>query len=184
MWIADNVKIRREVDVSTLLPVPVQRDYNLISLNHAFLEVEVTEAEAVEVVEDEAILLQELEAARDDDQAIVNLLDIRYEDLSNTAHLDAGMAGIVAALTAKGAFTISSCNGGVLGDSHLSDVPHVLFACNRDLLASIEGAAAAVGCGLVDNDGYVELFADDLRKMNRIATALLGVDAAAPSVSQ
>ena len=79
------------------------------------------------------------------------------------------MAGAVAALSALGAFPISSCIRGVMGDLHKSEVPHVIFACGPNVVATIRSAAAAIGCGLTKNDVFLKLFADDLRNMNCFA---------------
>lgn len=173
MWFAEDVIVRRDFDMSALGAVPSHVDYGIMSLNKDFFELAMKRDDAVAVVEEESEFLERLEAVGEDWDAIVDLLDERYEDLEETSALDAGMAGAVAALSALGAFTISSCNGGVIGDSHKSEVPHVLFACGPNVVATIEFAAAAVGCGLINNDGFLELFADDLRNMNRFARKLL-----------
>jgi len=85
-----------------------------------------------------------------------------------------GTAGAIFALSAAGAAPISSCNGGLLGDtSHSSQVPHILFSVTRDCLGPIFAAAEAAEVGLVNNSGHVEVFADCIPKLNLFARQLL-----------
>ncbi len=171
---AEGVKLRREVDARKLRPLPLERSYDVVALNYDYFDLDFDEAQAGEVVNEEADLIDRIERAGNDGHAMAAaLLDERYERDDDAAALDLGMAGIVATLTAKGAMTITSCNGGVLGPPHSYPAPTVLFACPASMLPAVDAAADAVGCGLVVSDGFLELFADDLRKMNAIARMLL-----------
>jgi hypothetical protein len=175
MWLADSVTVRREVDHSALGPVPIGTGYDVLELNQEYFDLEIDFPEAITVVEEESGFITAMEAAEGDWDAIVALLDERFDEPDDISGLDAGMSGAVAALAAIGARPLSSCNGGTLGDTHRSDVPHILVASPANLVVRIDGAAATAGCGLINNDGYLELFADDLRKMNLFARALLGM---------
>ncbi len=85
-----------------------------------------------------------------------------------------GTAGAIFALSAAGAAPISSCNGGLLGDtSHSSQVPHILFSVTPDRLAPILAAAKAADVGLLNNSGHVEVFASGIPGLRAFARQLL-----------
>lgn len=175
MWIAEGVEVRREIDMGALAPMFESASYQTRSLNRAFFEIRLDVDEAAAVVAEEGDLLARLEMTGGDWASIVQLLDQRFEGGGETSALDAGVAGAVAALSAGGACTISSCNGGTLGDGHAEDLPTILFVCQVDAATTVLTAAEAADCGLINRYGSLELFADDLRRMNRFARELLAL---------
>lgn len=85
MWFAEDVIVRRDVDISALGPVPSDVDYGILSLNKDFFELAMKRDDAVAVVEEESEFLERLEAVGEDWDAIVDLLDERYEDPEETS---------------------------------------------------------------------------------------------------
>lgn len=183
MWIADGVIIRREAIRDSSFTAARTVDYVVASLNRSRFEIEATRDEARTVVENETRLLAELgDADRDgDDDAFEAFIEDQFEAPNPYAELDIGVAGAVVALAAVGAWPLSSCNGGLLGGYHSSDVPHILFSCDRPVFNGILSAAEAVDCGLIQNERFIELFADDLTKLNAFARTLLGMETARSS---
>ena len=98
------------------------------------------------------------------------------EAMGLTGGLDAGVAGLVYAISALGGTPISSCNGGVVGVSnHSSDVPHVLFTAPPEAMDRILAAAKNNRVGLIHNDGYAEAFTDHLPHLHALANSLVAL---------
>lgn len=168
MWEGVDVKIVREVDPAAIGPFENADAKDGILLNHAYVDMRgYSIADAQEIIAEEAQLLDDIEAIGDDDDRLEELLEGLYEDASELSGFDAGTAGAIFALSAAGAAPISSCNGGLLGDtSHSSQVPHILFSVQREHLGPILAAAEAADVGLLNNSGHVEVFADRIPKLN------------------
>jgi hypothetical protein len=130
--------------------------------------------EAIEGVEEEAQLLFEIAGAGWDTDEAQTIVEENIGAMGLTSPLDAGVAGLVLAISALGGTSITSCNGGMVGvSSHRSDVPHILFTAPPDVMDRIIPAAIACEVGLVFNEGYAEAFADYLPNLHRLARSLL-----------
>ena len=175
MWQNVDVEIVRDVDRTVIGPFENADAKDGILLNHDYVDMRgYSIADAREIIVEEGQLLDDIEAVGDDVDRLAGLLEGLYEDASELAGFDVGTAGAIFALSAAGAAPISSCNGGLLGDtSHSSQVPHILFSVTRDCLGPIFAAAEAAEVGLVNNSGHVEVFADCIPKLNLFARQLL-----------
>jgi len=175
MWESIDLEIVREVDPAAIGPFENADAKDGILLNHAYVDMRgYSIADAREIVAEEAQVLDEIEAIGDDDDRLEEILEGLYEDASELSGFDIGTAGAIFALSAAGAAPISSCNGGLLGDtSHSSQVPHILFSVARERLGPILAAAEAADVGLLNNSGHVEVFADRIPRLNVFARQLL-----------
>lgn len=175
MWQCVDVEIVREIDPAAIGPFENADATDGILLNHAYVDMrDYSIPDAREVVAEEAELLREIEASEADEDRLEELMEELYEASSDLSGFDVGTAGAIFALSAAGAAPISSCNGGLLGEtSHASQVPHVLFSIASEKLAPILAAAEATDVGLVNNSGHVEVFAERIPKLNAFAARLL-----------
>lgn len=175
MWKSVDVEIVREIEPTAIGPFENADAEDGILLNHQYVDMRgCSIADSREIVAEEAKLLEEIEAAGDDDDRLQELLEGLYEDASELSSFDVGTAGAIFALSAAGAAPISSCNGGLLGDtSHSSQVPHILFSVTHDRLGPILAAAETADTGLLNNSGHVEVFADRIPKLNAFAQQLI-----------
>lgn len=175
MWESVDVEIVREVDPAAIGPFENADAKDGILLNHDYVDMRgYSIADAREVVAEEAQLLDEIGTIGDDDDRLEEMLEGLYEDASELSCFDIGTAGAIFALSAAGAAPISSCNGGLLGETtHSSPVPHILFSVVRERLGPILAAAEAVDVGLLNNFGHVEVFADRIPRLNAFARQLL-----------
>jgi len=175
MWGSVDVEIVRELDPAGIGPFENADAKDGILLNHDYVDMRgYSIADAREVVAEEAQLLDDIEAIGADDDRLNELLERLYEDASELSGFDVGTAGAIFALSAAGAAPISSCNGGLLGDtSHSSQVPHILFSVVRDRLKPILAAAEAADVGLLNNSGHVEVFANRVPGLHTFAKQLL-----------
>lgn len=151
MWESVDVEIVREVDPSAIGLFESAHAQDGILLNHAYVDMRgYSIADARQLVAEEAELLLEIGAiGGGGDDRLVELLDEIYESCSELGGFDVGTGSAIYALSAAGAAPISSCNGGLLGEtSHSSQVPHILFSVDKERLAPIIAAAEAadVGC--------------------------------------
>lgn len=144
-------------------------------INHAYNDYRGMSAEdAHEALQEEAKLLSDLAAADWDTDEAEEIIESHIEAFGPTSGLDAGVAGLVYALSAVGATPLTSCNGGVVGvESHASDVPHVLFTAPIEVLNVVLTAAKRNGVGLINNDGYAEAFTNNLRNFHALAKELI-----------
>ena len=130
-------------------------------------------ADAWEGIHEEAALLDRISSLAPDDD-VTDVIEELYEDCSELAGFDIGVAGAVMALSAVGAVPISSCNGGLLNEaSHPSDIPHILFSAKSDQIAIISEAAGSADVGLINNGEHLELFARSIPDLNLFARQLL-----------
>lgn len=175
MWGSVDVEIVRELDPDGIGSFENADARDGILLNHDYVDMRgYSIADAQEIVAEEAQLLDDIEAIGADDDRLNELLERLYEDASELSGFDVGTAGAIFALSAAGAAPISSCNGGLLGDtSHSSQVPHILFSVVLDRLKPILAAAEAADVGLLNNSGHVEVFANRIPGLHTFAKQLL-----------
>lgn len=175
MWESIDVEIVRELDPSAIGPFENADAKDGILLNHEYVDMRgYSISDAQDILGEEAQLLDDIEAIGDDDDRLEELLEQLYEDASELSGFDVGTAGAIFALSAAGAAPISSCNGGLLGDtSHSSQVPHILFSVTKDRLRPIIAAAEAADVGLLNNFGHVEVFAKRIPELHNFAKQLL-----------
>ncbi len=175
MWHSVHVEIIRDVDISAIGPFENADAEDGILLNHSYVDMRgYSSADARDLVNEEAELLSEIEAAGDNDDRFEEVLNEIYESASELGGFDIGTTGAIVALSAAGAAPISSCNGGLLGEtSHSSVVPHILFSVAPWHLQPILRAAEAADVGLLNNLQHVEVFADRIPKLNAFAKHLL-----------
>jgi hypothetical protein len=142
--------------------------------------VEWPEVEAV-VAEEDALLRRAAAQAADADE-FDRLLDRELEDrypgddfdegpLSPFIALDVGVISAVAALSASGCVSTTSCRGHrVSGEPS----PLVRFTADERRLPVIQAAADHAGCGLLlDQDGMLQLYAADVLAFVAFARELL-----------
>ena len=175
MWESVDVEIVQELDPSAIGPFENADAKDGILLNHDYVDMRgYSISDAQQIIAEEAQLLDDIEAIGDDDDRLEELLEGLYDDASELSGFDVGTAGAIFALSAAGAAPISSCNGGLLGDtSHSSQVPHILFSVTPDRLAPILAAAKAADVGLLNNSGHVEVFASGIPGLHAFARQLL-----------
>lgn len=175
MWESADVEIVRELDPSAIGPFENADATDGILLNHDYVDMRgYSISDAEEIIAEEAQLLDDIEAIGDDHDRLEELLERLYEDASELSGFDVGTAGAIFALSAAGTAPISSCNGGLLGDtSHSSQMPHILFSVTQDRLKPILAAAHAADVGLLNNSGHVEVFATRIPGLHTFAKELL-----------
>jgi hypothetical protein len=138
------------------------------------------EVEAVILQEDELIRAA-AEAATDGDDfdRLVNYeLEQRYPGddfdvgpLSEFAGLDVGVMSAVAALSAAGCVTTTSCRG---HRRHGEPSPLVRFATDEERLPVVQAAASNANCGLLlDEDGMLQLYAANVLALVEFARQML-----------
>jgi hypothetical protein len=91
--------------------------------------------------------------------------DELYEDPEGLLRLDLGVASCVASLSAMGCIPASSCNGGAFGGHHLEAYPLVTFLSDRVIAGKVMRFAEVAELGLTQEDGYLVIYGDDVRKM-------------------
>lgn len=178
LYTAD-VDIQQSVDAS-LVEMPdeerlTSRD-GLID-NHEYDQMwDVTIDDATETIAREAELLARIEAISEEEQKqkLEEICDELHEDCDLLIGLDFGVAGLVDALTATGCVTISSCNGGVMGDVHTESFPWIIFHAPRTLIDLLLQAATEANVGLVNTHaGMLEAYSDEIIKFNNMADRLI-----------
>lgn len=171
------VEVRWDAGIRSLLEMDEDQasSEDGIMLNHAYADYRgVPMDEAVEAVQEEAELLSDLAEADWNTDVSEDVIEAYMAAMGLGSALDAGVAGLVLAISAVGGTPISSCNGGLVGVSdHRSDVPHILFTAPAVVMDKIIPAAMACDVGLVFNQGYAEAFADHLPNLHRLARQLL-----------
>lgn len=176
MWNSVDVEIVRDVTLDAIGPFENADAEDGIMLNHAYFDMRgYSLADAEAVVREEGDFLRDLEAAEDDEDEVEAMLDSLVADFSELGGFDVGTAGTIYALSAAGAAPITSCNGGLLGGSHSSNVPHVLFSIDPLKFAPILKAAEIADVGLLNNDGHVEIFATTIPHLHLFAQSLVRV---------
>ena len=138
------------------------------------------EVEAVILEEDELIRAAADRATDSDDfDQLVNYeLEQRYPGddfdegpLSEFAGLDVGVMSAVAALSAAGCVTTTSCRG---HSRHGEPSPLVRFATDEQRLPVVQAAAANARCGLLlDEDGMLQLYAANVLAFVEFARQML-----------
>lgn len=145
--------------------------------NHEYEQMwDVSIAEASETIASEAELLARIEAIPEEQQEekLEEIYDELREDCDLLIGLDFGVAGLVNALTATGCVTISSCNGGVMGDDHALPHPSIIFHAPTTLVELLLQAAEEANTGLINtHTGMLEVYCDDIWKFNKMAGHLI-----------
>ena len=167
------VEIRRDIDPAGLNPISDEQaaSEDGLDLNHDYFDVrDHAAADLADILEAEGEILTALEAENWDEGLADELVDQAYEDCSAIGPFDLGVGAAVIALAAAGATPISSCNAGVIdGRHHAAEIPNILFSVSPEGLPIILRAATAADIGLINNDGYAELFTDRLPKFHDFA---------------
>lgn len=87
--------------------------------------------------------------------------------------LDPGVASVVFGLSAIGAVTAYSCNGGAFGNHHNSHHPVVAFYVRARMVSELLGCAERSNVGLENvASGMVIVYADRISAMHAFATEL------------
>jgi hypothetical protein len=173
--IARGVIVRRKVDPKRLGWIEDRRAGTRLGLpaNQAYVDLRgFRRIDLDAVLEEERVGYQNLEAAGYDEAAI-EALDRNQAAHSIARILDFGVAAAVVAVSALGCIPITSCRGNSLGRKpHEHPAPMLTFYARRLHLPAILDAAAEADLYVTNNEAKVEVYADDLRKMNRFAAAL------------
>lgn len=138
------------------------------------------EVEAV-ITEEDALIRAAADRAIDGDDfdRLVNYeLRQRYpgddfdeEPLSEFADLDVGVMSAVAALSASGCVTTTSCRS---HRRHGEPSPLVRFATDEQRLPIVQAAASSAHCGrLLDEDGMLQLYAGNVLALVEFAREML-----------
>lgn len=163
-----DVDIARRVDGPLVWP-PESSQTNgfLLGGNYEFHDLRhILWADADKVVRDEAALILRIEEAEDPDEEIELIEQEQYEDPDLLIGVDLGVASTVAVLSAASCLTIASCNGGAFGGDHHEDHPLVVFYARSEHLIVLLEAAEAADVGLErDAEGYLMVYAGDIRRM-------------------
>lgn len=178
LYTAD-VDTERSIDVSLMdMPDEVRLTCTDGLLeNHDYAQMwAVTIDDAIDTVAREAELLTRIEAipAEQQEEELEEIEDELREDCDLLIGLDFGVAGLVNALTATGCVTISSCNGGVMGNNHAMPHPWIIFHAPTTIVNLLLQAAEEVDAGLINTySGMLEAYSDDIWKFNRMAGLLI-----------
>lgn len=171
------LEIRRDINPTYLHALSEAEAGSIdgLMLNHGYQDVRGCSVEdALSAISEEAELLERIEVGDCDPSIVFAVQDEVYETGSDLADFDLGVGAAVIALSATGATPITSCNGGLLGDrEHASDVPHILFSIDPIRLGIVTRAAEVSECGLINNAGHVELYANSLRAIHDFAVKLV-----------
>ena len=145
--------------------------------NHDYIDMRGIDNEyAISVILEEAEILNRIAAIPEDRQQedLIEIMDELWEACSPLIAFDIGVGGMVHALSAVGCVPISSCNGGVLGDFHSLPHPWVITHAPVSILDFLFEVADRAGVGLANNDnGMLEIYADDIMKFHRMAHLLV-----------
>jgi hypothetical protein len=135
-----------------------------------------------EIIREESALLQEASqgatSADDFDLAANRIIEERYPDnntpdgaLLDFLSLDLGVMSAVAALSASGSVSTTSCRGHNTGGEA---APLVRFTTDETRLPLILAAVSSSGCGLLlDGDGMLQLYATNILSFVAFARDLL-----------
>lgn len=174
------VKIKRSASPLLLqMPTPERAlsESGLLE-NHDYIplgEIDLEEADVT--IREEANLLRRIEAIPESMQcsALQEIDDELYEEFGPFGTFDTGVTGLIQALSAIGCVTITSCNGGILKDTkHGMKYPCVVFHAPVSTFGLLLEGAEKVDAGLVNTDnGMLELYADDIWKLNRLASFIV-----------
>lgn len=173
--IIPNVIRRREIDdrqlgwldgrrAETRRNFPANRDY--VDLRGF------TPADLDTVLEEERRSYALLDAAGFAPSAVAEV--DRQRSLSPVAPmLDFGIASTVVGLSVLGCVPVMSCRGQTLGpDAHMYPAPMATFYARRLLVPALLTAVAEAGINVVNSDGKLEVYSEDLRKMHAFGRIL------------
>lgn len=172
-----DIEIVRAVDCTRLgWPALDQRqEGGRLGGNHEYVDLRhISWAEAVDIADEERGIIDRIERADDPDAEWTVIEEELEEDPGLMVLIDLGIASTVAALSAAGCITVSSCNGGAYGDHHHERYPLVAFYARRQHVPLLLGAAERAGVGIEnDPDGAVVVYADAIDRMPMFAAALI-----------
>ncbi len=174
---ATEVEIRRTLNIAQIehMDEELASSEDGIGLNLHYFDVRGwSVSDAGIALEEESELLERLSGAGWTTDEASEIIEEHFSDYTDLSGFDVGMGSAVLALSAAGATPISSCNGGQIGtDHHSTDVPHILFAGSKTLrVEAIEAAIEGAGLGAIPNEGYGEIYADQVLKFHRFARLL------------
>lgn len=130
------------------------------------------EAQRVFALETE--LIDRIEKAEDANATYDDIENEMYDDPDGLGGLDIGVASTVVALSAARCVPASSCNGGAYGGNHYEAHPVVAFCARDQAVPLLLECAEATGVGLVsESNGYLVVYADDIRAMRGFAAKLI-----------
>ena len=142
--------------------------------NHQYERIRATWREARKALKYEYRLLRRLEMTTDLEAELIAISDENYEnDCPPLRGLDLGVAATVLTLSAMGGLTVTSCNGGCLGDHHHEKHPLVVFYAKPEDAATLLGAADESGVGITNEDGSLMVCANDIWRMHNFAKSIL-----------
>jgi len=109
--------------------------------------------------------IERIDSSATPSEEMTAIEDELYEDPEGLLGLDLGVAACVASLSAMGCIPASSCNGGAFGGTHLEVYPLVTFLADRTSAGKALTVAEGAGLGLTQEEGYLVLYGDNVRKM-------------------
>lgn len=126
-------------------------------------------------LETEGKLIGQLQACDDPADVLQRLEETRSLEDEREAlwYLEVGVAAPVMALSALGAHTTMSCNGGAFGGIHPRDWPSIRFYPQKAQLDRLLGLARDSGVGLVEEEGRAVLYALTVQDFQRFAALAL-----------
>ena len=142
--------------------------------NHDYRRIRCTWSDAKAVFEFEQEILKRLHEAADLDQEYFTVSDELYDDEDQILQgLDLGVASVVLVLAAMGCVTVTSCNGGVFGDSHHEEYPLIVFYAQAKDTNCLLDAAKTARVGILNQDGPIMVWANDIWHMQEFARQIM-----------
>lgn len=130
--------------------------------------------DAIAVFELEGQLIERIATAATPEREADTIEEELCESEPNLFGLDIGVASTVAALAAAKCVPFSSCNAAAFGGIHAEAFPLVAFFARQRCVGTLMAAAMKAGVGLRNRDeGYLVVFADDIRRLRGFAAAIL-----------
>jgi hypothetical protein len=107
------------------------------------------------------------------DQKSIDEVDRQRATAPFVPILDFGVVSAVVAISAAGCVPVTSCPGPTIGSSrHQQPAPMIVFYARRTHVPILLKAVEQADCQIVNNGAKVEIYADDVRKMQRFALAM------------
>lgn len=106
-------------------------------------------------------------------QASIDEIDRRQATSSIVPMVDFGVGAAVVALSALGCVPVTSCRGPTLGaQKHSQPAPMVVFYARSIRVPALMQVVESADCQIVNNGAKLEIYADDVRKMHKLALAI------------
>ena len=143
-----DVTVSRNIDKGLMYwPVPEEVcDEKEPGGNHEYWDLRnLSLSEAKRLFDNETELIARIESAEDPDEEYALILDELWENPDDLMSLELGVASTVGAISTTGCIPISSCNGGVFGDSHGADCPLVAFYARSSDVDTLLELARSLG---------------------------------------